>query len=382
MTSQTNARLFAAGTDERGRPTLARLEVEGNRLRVLAREYVDPMIRSGRGGSCGLITALGSAPDSAKAGWLLAAVERGRPRLIDPERLEVVALLGRRREWRGAAEGRSPFLPVTCDRAPVSLGGREFALTRSPGGVVDLLAVRPGEPIERWRVGELASRVELLAGDGTLGFYTRDRLAIVELAELVPGGCPLLDPRDVELSLRWIELPSSVVGVCDLLAGAVRVIERHGDRWAIARLELGDKQATRRGSWAIERPERWLAAAGVLWMAAGKAWTRIELDHGPGERHRSLGPAVSPAAVELDVAGHPWLWLSSAGELLRVDGRTLAEGSIERWTIPAGLQVQRLVVAPPSPAPDPATILHADELAELLALEPGLGDAWARWFDR
>src|SRR5690606_29140246 len=116
MTSPTRARLFVVGTSDGVGPALARVEVDDEQLRAVVRAYVDPMIRSGRGGSCGSIAALGSAVDVAGATWLLAAVERGRPRLIDPEQLAVIALLGRRREWRGAADQRSPFLPVVCDR--------------------------------------------------------------------------------------------------------------------------------------------------------------------------------------------------------------------------------------------------------------------------
>jgi hypothetical protein len=382
MTSLT--RVFVTATAERGQPKLARLDIDGAELRCVVRDYVDPMIRSGRGGSCGLITALGSVVDIAGGQWLLAAVERGRPRLIDPERLGVVALLGRRREWRGAADERSPFLPVVCDRAPLGVGGgaRDFVLSRSPRGEVDLVVVRPGEPIERWGLGEHAGRVELLAGGGTLGFWSGARLAIVELADLVPGGCPLTDPRDVELPLRWVALPSSVVAVCDLHDRVVRVIERHGDRWTIAMVEIDDQRAVWRASWPIERPERWLAAGGSLWLAAGEVWTRIDAVHGPSERSEALAPAISPAAIELDHAGRPWLWLCERGELLRVDGLTLAAESIERWTIPAELSVSRLLVSRSSGATDPATILHADELAELLALAPELADAWRGWFDR
>lgn len=377
MASRTSARVFVAGSSRTGRPGLARIDVDGDAVEIVAREYVDPMVRSGRGGSSGAIAALSwtSGP------WLLAAVERGRPRLIDPETLGVVALLGRRREWRAAAKEGSPFLPVICDRAPVSVGGRvsarfpgheEFSLARSPGGVVDLVSVRPGEPIERWCLGLHASRVELLGGDGMLGFWSGARLAMIELAELVPGGCPLLDPRDVDLPLRWVALPSGVVGVCDLR----RVIERHGDRWTITELDPGG------ASWTIDRPERWLARGGHLWLAHGEVWTRIEAGRGPVEQGRSLARAMSPAAVEIDAGGHPWLWLCEQSQLSRVDGLALAEGPVERWAIDLGdLRVQQVLVATPGAAPDRSTILHADELAELLAFEPELGEAWRGWFE-
>lgn len=380
MASSTTARLFVAGTSDGGRPRLARVDIGGAELRVRVREYVDPMIRSGRGGNSGAIAALGSAVDVAGGVWLLVSVERGRPRLVDPDRLGVVALLGRRREWRGAADERSPFLPVVCDRAPVEVDDRSFVLTRAPRGGVDLVAVRPGEPIERWSVGEHSGRVELLAGHGTLGFWAHGRVAIVELAELVPGGCPLLDPRDVELPLRWLALPNSVVAVCDLVGEAVRVIERHDERWTIAELQIEGDRLMRRASWTIARPERWLASGGSLWLAGDGVWTRVEAGQGLRERSEALGSAMSPAALERDAAGHPWLWIAEQAELLRVDGVTLE--SVERWAIPAELHGQRLLVLPPGAAPEPCTIVHADELAELLALEPELADAWRGWFNR
>src|SRR5690606_6905583 len=281
------------------------------------------MIRSGRGGNCGAIAGLGSAVDIAGASWLLAAVERGRPRLIDPERLGVVALLGRRREWRAAADERSPFLPVVCDRAPVSVAGRQFVLSRSPRGGLDLVSVRPGEPLERWWLGEQPRRVELLAGDGLLGFWAGGRVAIVEVAELVPGGCPLLDPRDVELRLRWLALPSSVIAVCDLLDQAVRVIERRGEGWALAELELGDERASERGAggggWPAGAGGRGAARAGGRGGAgrrarggpggrAGEGGGRRAGDRAPGARGGQ--PAAGPGgggrrAAHRRCGGHP-----------------------------------------------------------------------------
>jgi hypothetical protein len=385
MAEQTNARVFMAGSSPEGRARLVRVDIDGSEARVLDRAYVDPMVRSGRGHSVGTIAALGSMNDRAGASWLLAAVERGRPRLIEPERLGVVALLGRRREWRGAAEGTSPFLPVICDRAPLTVAGGQFLLTRAPGGGVDLVRACAGEPIERWRVGEHATRAELIAGDDTLALHVERRVATIDVAELVPGGCPLTDPRDVELPLRWRSLPRSVVGVCDLLDDAVlRVIEREGERWRVAELELAEDDARRRASWAIDRPERWLARAGSLWLASGGAWTRIAAGVGVVERSSTLGRAMSPATLELDSNGHPWLWLwrEDVGELQRVDALALVNGPVERWSIALELRVRSVLVLVPSPAPDPRTIVHADEFAELLALEPTLRAAWDRWFDR
>jgi hypothetical protein len=353
---------------------------------VVVRDYVDPMVRSGRGGNSGAIAALGSMLDCAGGTWLLAAVERGRPRLIDPERLGVVALLGRRREWRGAADERSPFVAVVCDRAPLRVGDEQFLLTRSPSGGLDLVRARAGEPIERWFVGEHPTRIELLAGATTLGLCARDRIALLDVAELVPGGCPLTDPRDVEVRLRWRSLPPSVVAVCDLLEAPARVraIEHEGDRWMVSEFELASEQAQRRVSWPIERPERWLAHGGSLWLASGAVWTRIEADQGPSEHSSPLGPAMNAAALEIDDDAHPWLWLwrSELGELQRIDALALANGVVERWAIGRELQVRQLLVGAPTVDPNPATIIHADELAELLALEPALGQAWASWFDR
>jgi hypothetical protein len=112
-------------------------------------------------------------------------------------------------------------------------------------------------------------------------------------------------------------------------------------------------------------------------VAAGEVWTRI----GAGHESSALAPAMSPAAIELDDVGHPWLWLCDGGELSRVDGLALTQGPVERWAIEVEFQIQRMLVTSPSPAPEPSTILHADELAELLALEPELGEAWREWFD-
>lgn len=380
-------RLFMAGSSPAGRARLVRVDIDGAELRSCEREYVDPMVRSGRGDSSGVIAALGSMIGVAGATWLLAAVERGRPRLIDPARLGVVALLGRRREWRGAAEGRSPFLPVICDRPPLSVAGGQFLLTRAPGGGLDLVRARAGEPIERWWLGQHASRVELLGGDATLVLHAADRIATIDVAELVPGGCPLTDPRDVELPLRWLPLSRSVVAVCDLcdLIGGgnlLRVIEREGERWTIAELELAQEGMRRRASWAIDRPERWLAGAGSLWIASGGVWTRIDRGRGPCESSSALGRAMSPATLELDAGGHPWLWRAEPRELQRVDGLALADGAVERWPIALELSVRHMLALGSSSAPDPRTIRHEDELAELLALEPELREAWLRWFDQ
>jgi hypothetical protein len=392
MARHTSARVFVAGSSSGGRPRLARVDIDGAEARVLTRDYVDPMIRSGRGGSSGSIAALGSMIDAAGATWLLAALERGRPRLIDPERLGVIALLGRRREWRGAADVRSPFLPVICDRAPLTVAGGQFLLTRARGGGLDLVRARAGEPIERWWLGEHSSRVELVAGDGVLALHAGDRVALIDVAELVPGGCPLTDPRDVELPLRWRSLPRSVVAVCDLLDGGavlrdgavLRIIEREGDRWTIAELELASEHELRRASWSIDRPERWLARAGSLWIAGAGVWTRIAAGRGPCEHSSALGLAMSPATIELDGEGHPWLWLwrDDLDELQRVDALALADGPIERWSIAVELRARQLLTVAPSLAADPRTILHADELAELLAFEPELREAWVGWFDR
>jgi len=378
MAGQTS--LFMAGSALSGRVGLVRVDIDGAELRVREREYVDPMVRSGRGDSSGSIAALGSID-----GWLLVAVERGRPRLIDPERLGVVALLGRRREWRGAAEGRSPFLPVTCDRAPVRVAGGQFLLTRTAGGGVDLLRVRAGEPVERWWLGEHRARVELLGGDGTLLLHAGDRVAVIDVAELVPGGCPLTDPRDVELPLRWQTLPRSIVAVCDLLdASTLRVIERDAERWRVVELELASEHTSARASWAIDRPERWLAGAGSLWIASGGAWTRVAAGRGPSDRSDVLARAMSPATLELDGEGHPWLWLWSdeLGQLQRIDALALANGPSECWSLALDMQVRHMLTVAPGLAPDPRTIVFADELAELLALEPALLDAWNGWFDR
>jgi len=92
---------------------------------------------------------------------------------------------------------------------------------------------------------------------------------------------------------------------------------------------------------------------------------------------------MSPTTSERDAVGHPWLWSWSVErrELVRIDGRALAAGPVERWPLPLELQAQRLFALAPGPAPDPATVVHADELAELLALEPSLADAWRECFD-
>lgn len=385
MAKPISARVYMAGSSPDGRPRLVRVDVDEGGARVLEREYVDPMLRSGRGGLDN-IAALGSMIDRAGATWLLAAVDRGRPRLLEPERLGVIALLGRRREWRGAAERRSPFVPVICDRAPLTVAGGQFLLTRAPSGGVDLVRACAGEPIERWWVGEHATRVELLGSDATLALVVGDRVATIDATELVPGGCPLLDPRDVELPLRWRPLPRSVVGVCDVLDdGAVlRVIERVGERWTVAELELADEGLRCRATWGVDRPERWLVHAGSLWLASASGWTRIAAGRGPVERGSGLGHAMSPATLERDDDGHPWLWLwrEELGELHRVDALALADGVIERWPLALDVRVRSLLVMLPSGAPDPRTIVHEDELAELLAFEPDLRAAWDRWFDR
>lgn len=380
-----NARLFVAGADVRGRPLIARVEIAGDQLRVVEHVYTDPAVRSGREASAGVIAGLAQVGDCHGGQWLLATVERGRPRLIDPERLGVVALLGRRREWRGAAEVRSPFLEIRCDRPGVVVGvvegGQTFMVSHAPGGAIDLLRIRPGLAIERWSLGEVGPRVELFAGECSLVLVAGERVATIDVGLLVPGGEPLTDPRDVELALDWRGLPASVVAVAD----GVWFIEREGDRWFAATRELEGMRRVAR--WPIERPQRWLSYAGSLWLANHATWTRIDANEGPCERGVVPSTISGPCSLELRDDAGPWLWWWSqeSSALHRVNGRALAEGPIARWDLDASTtqlrRIEQLLVADISPPGEPASVHHEDELAELLALDPALGDRYARWFD-
>jgi hypothetical protein len=383
MVDGERARLVWAGVSSDAKPTLGHIDIDGEAVEAVAAEYVDPAVRSGRGGNPGSITSLSTIADVEGNAWLLATVERGRPRLIDPHGLGVVALLGRRREWRGSALERGLFLPIVCDRAPVEAGAGRFLLPRTLAGELDLLRVCPGAELERWCLGAgFARRVELLGVANELALVSGDELAILDLDELVPGGTPLTDPRDVQLSLRWSTLPPTVVTICDLHPGPlVRAIEREDDRWSIAEYELSEARPRRRERWPIDRPDRWRSAGAQLWLAAGEVWTRVELGRGPVERAAVRGG--DPAIVELDAEGHPWLWswLAERAELQRFDALDLGRGPIQRWALPWKLHLHRLLVAPRAArAPDPALVRPADEFAELLALEPELAEVWASWF--
>jgi hypothetical protein len=48
--------------------------------------------------------------------------------------------------------------------------------------------------------------------------------------------------------------------------------------------------------------------------------------------------------------------------------------------VPHEINVQQLIAVEPTARPEAQVIVHADELAELLALEPELMQAWERWF--
>lgn len=385
MAEIERAQLVVSGVTPDSGPVLARLEIEGSRLEIAVREYTDPALRSGRGGNPGVIAALGSIADRSGGTWVIAAVERGRPRLINPESLGVISLLGRRREWRGCAEHREPFLSVICDRAPVEVSGDHFAITRSPGRGVDLLRVRPGEAIERWSLGEFPTRVELHGRERLLALIARDRIATIEVDELVPGGCPLTDPREVELALQFHTLPSTAVALCDLPAGAKRALECEAGDWTISEFELSGDSLQRRASWAIEPPTRWLSGPGdSLWIASDRGWTRVEAGQGPQERSDDPRAGVGPATIQIDEAGHPWLWTwrTDRGELHKLDAMALARGPVGCWTISSDFRAQQLIVVERTEAPNRELVVHPDQLAELLALEPGLMADWPRWFER
>lgn len=388
------ARLWLAGARAGGPAVLGRVAIEGAKLELVVRELVDPARASGRGGEPGAVAALASIVDCAGGVWLLAGVERGRPRLIDPQTLGVVALLGRRREWRGADQLRSLFLPVRCDRRPALAGDQreqQFLVSRSLAGGVDLIRVCPGAPIERWWLGELSGRVELFANARWLALVVGKQLATIELAELVPGGCPLTDPREVALPLELRPLPPAAVASCGLCSDSLWILEHEGGAWAITQLGLLEGDGPRRRtSWAlagIEQPDRWETdGRGCLWIGSGHGWLRVEAGRGPQERSASSTGEFGPTTLEIDGSGHPWLWTwgTRSGELQRLDGSALAREAIERWPVPSELRVQQLVALAPAvahAARDPRVIVHADELAELLAVEPELLPAWRRWFD-
>jgi len=361
-------------------PTLGRVDIDGPTIELVVHDYVDPAVHDERGGNPGLIAALASVVDCAGGQWLLAAVERGRPRLIDPETLAPVALLGRRREWRSAVGERRPFLSAICDRRPTTVGDQQFLLTRSLTGAVDLLRVRPGAPLERWWLGEFPTRVELFANSRQLALVTNGQIATIELDDLVPGGCPLTDPRDVVLPLALRPLPATVIAICGSSAASFWAIERRDQHWTVSEFDpLADPQ--RRASWPIDQPQRWLAGPHAsLWIASAKGWTRVDPGHGPQDR--PAGAPLGLTTLHVDQAGHPWLWTwrTDLGELHKHDGLALARGTLESWPVPREVNVQQLIAVEPTARPDARVIVHADELAELLALEPELMQAWERWF--
>lgn len=383
---------LAGPTSRRSATEHVRLTIADGHATIAKRAIADPFTRlakalglPGTGLGPTPVAGLG-APSSAPvrlatlAGRLVATTRRGQPTLFDRLSLAAIGLLGRRREWRGAAGSRDPFID-----AEVTLGsGRapSWLVSRTDEGVDLIRASAAG--LERWQlelgeVGELGvhacrdgarepQRIALTTLDPT---RTTGHVAIFDLRALPPGQRPLVDPRPIALRPEL-----------QTLADTQRFVRFDGDGlWLIQGqppslvcrpLGERDRLAPPRATIALPgQPIEWIADR---WLFTRTATTLLAIELAPGGRVH----AVDAAPNLLATAG-PWLWTRDADSLQLWDATTLEAGPTCRWPDPFDGPTAAVVCDEPAGLAWP-WLDEEDALPELTPLRPELEGAWRRCF--
>jgi len=387
--------------------------------------------------------ALGSLALGHGRHILVASMGRGQPWLLDPMKLGRLGLLGRRREWRGAAESREPLLDIRTQPAVFDTRSQAWLLC-THGEREDLVRVS-ARGIERWSLGRGWAGAELSVGRHWLGISVDGRLALVDTRALPPGQRPLHDPRELQLQRRACDQAELGQGITRVLAidddndndnddrepslwliesaGGLALTRRHFDSHG----RLGPAQricplsrppasvvslaAPQRISAPPETPGTPDCKPGLrrLLLAFPQAAPDSDPSQGAPTTLRSLSLDARPdsaAALETyelpggrsgsgrllaafaDRGSSPWLWILRGQTLGLWSLHDLDRGPQGTWTLDLPGPIAACVATPghPEAARDPgppelAALLAGDDaLAELTPLRPALGAAWRAVF--